>query len=68
MGMRCVCGADSITTDTRPVRDGLRRRHLCTNGHKFSTLEIPTEDVEHLRAEAAALNAMRKTLALAVAA
>jgi transcriptional regulator NrdR family protein len=35
------CQVDSNVIDTRPSYNRLRRRRVCKNGHKFSTIEVP---------------------------
>lgn len=46
--MRCeLCGAHTRAVETR----GTRRRRECTNGHRFSTLEVVAIRVSKTRAE-----------------
>ena len=38
--MKCRCGAWCDVKETRERGDGtMRRRYVCANGHRFSTLE-----------------------------
>ncbi len=46
--MRCpVCGILlSIVSDSRPKEDSIRRRRICSNGHRFTTYEhVRLDDV-----------------------
>lgn len=40
-----ICQAKARMTDSRPFTDWVRRRYLCANGHKYSTVEtvVPKE-------------------------
>lgn len=42
--MKCRCGAWSDVLETRTRADGVkRRRYVCANGHRFSTIEVLME-------------------------
>lgn len=54
-----TCGGETSVVETRD----LRRRRACTQGHRFSTVEITVEaarDAEKLRRKAAAFNQLRR--------
>ena len=39
--MKCRCGAWSDVLETRERSDGtMRRRYVCANGHRYSTIEL----------------------------
>lgn len=42
------CKIDSNVVDTRPSYNRLRRRRICKNGHKFSTVEVPLDAPEQI--------------------
>jgi hypothetical protein len=47
--MKCVCGANCRCLDSRPaVIDGIgpgrRRRYVCDEGHRYSTIEFGFSD------------------------
>lgn len=59
----CKCGSQvSEVTNTRKLDDGtIRRRRTCSHcGHKFSTLEIPSEKVEVLEKNLDAISSIKK--------
>lgn len=42
MSMNCcaLCNAGSKVVDTRNIKSYVRRRYECTNGHRFTTVEV----------------------------
>ena len=48
--MNCPqCGKGSDVVDSRIVPDGVRRRRICLNEHRFTTYEVSMEEVLLLR-------------------
>lgn len=43
-----TCSADSNVIDTRPSYNRLRRRRVCKQKHKFSTIEVPMDAPEQI--------------------
>lgn len=43
--MKCpVCGVWSNVLETRPIKDGVKRRRECANMHRFTTHEMESAD------------------------
>lgn len=63
-GFACPeCGATrSLVTDSRQCVERRRRRRMCPQGHRFSTLELPTATVEELERELGELRGFRELL------
>ena len=40
-----MCGTKTISADSRPMKDGIRRRRICPScGHRFTTYEVVEDD------------------------
>lgn len=44
--MKCKCGAWTNVLESRPIKDGIKRRRECANLHRFTTYETETNHEE----------------------